>query len=236
MNEDIRDPREDISYIKNILARTADGMKSVAPWFTGFGVLWLVYGLLTVLQCVFLWNLSDPRIMFLAQVGTVLGWLFYIALAVGFFIARRRQAAQGLDTLALKLLDMWGVFIILFLVLCVGLAIAPTIAVRVLELSMDTISAMSVACAIARSHLFFLLPVAPLLMTALFLENRRMLWMGGVLAVLGLLVVGCNMLLMYAGSLAIGQGLALGSTVAACLLDLAPGVMLLLFARSLKRG
>ena len=235
MQEHTRDPKEDISYIRSILEKTTAGMKTVAPWFIRFGVLWLVYGLLCAVLRLSQGLVSPAAQIRMANAGAILSWVFYIALAVGFFAARRRLAARGLDTLALKLLDMWGVCILLFLVLCVGLSVIPTLSVRLLGLGIEQTGAMNVAGAMVRSHLFFLLPIAPLLMTALFLENRRMLFMGAALAVLGALFCGCNMLLMYAGGVAVSRGWVLGSTLAACLLDIVPGVMLLLFGRQLKR-
>ena len=44
MDENRRDPRENISLIRQILERATDGMKTVAPWFTGFGLVWLIFG------------------------------------------------------------------------------------------------------------------------------------------------------------------------------------------------
>ena len=236
MEEERRDPREDISYIRHILEKTADGMKSVAPWFMGFGLVWQVYGLLCAVLRVVQGLVALAAAMLLANTGAILGWLFYFGLAVGFIVVRRKQKQNGLTHLALKLMDIWGVCILVFLLLSVSLVIISILAVRGMELTRETAESVRYTLSVCRSFLLFLLPIAPLLMTALFLENRRMLWMGAALAVLGLLVIGCNMLLMYAGSLAVGPGLAMGSTAAACLLDLIPGVMLLLFARQLKRS
>ena len=50
MDEQPRDPWEEISYIKSILEKTADGMKAVAPWVIRFGILWMVYGTLETIM------------------------------------------------------------------------------------------------------------------------------------------------------------------------------------------
>ena len=240
MDEQFRDPREDISYIKSILERAADGMKTVAPWFTRFGAVWLFYGILcAMLRIVMTTSVSLSAAASLSLANGALGWLFYLVLAVGFFAARRKQMRSGLDSLALKLVDMWGACILLFLFLAIVLMIVPVAAVRVLALPKDTINSIAFTVSVCRSSLIFLLPLLPLLVTALFLENRRMLWAGIVLAVLAAAFLGSHILLLWGGSLSgleVSPAWISGWTAAACLLDIIPGVMLLLFARSLKRG
>ncbi len=239
MDEKNRDPREDISYIKRILEKTTADMKTVAPWFAGFGIVWLVYGLLCAGLRIFQ-NLAAPAAQVpLANAGAILGWVFYIVLAAGFFLVRRQQKQRGLDTLARKLIDMWGVCILLFLTLTVGFEIAvPFAAVHVFAFSAEAASWLSMACSDCESCLVFLMPLLPLLITAIFLENRRMLWAGIVLAALAALIDGAH-ILFYWTSAAVFPALRTwieGWKVAACLLDLLPGVMLLLFGRSLKRA
>ena len=239
MNEQLRDPREDISYIRSILEKAADGMKTVAPWFTRFGVLWLVYGILCAALQIVMTNVSLSAAASLSIANGALGWLFYIVLAVGFFAARRKQKQNGLDTLALKLVDMWGACILLFLFLAIVLMIVPVAAVRVLALPMDTINSIALTVSVCRSCLLFLLPLLPLLVTALFLENRRMLWAGIVLAVLAAAFLGSHIVLLWGSGLSgleVSPAWVGGWNAAACLLDIIPGVMLLLFARDLKRG
>lgn len=240
MDEQIRDPREDISYIRSILERAADGMKAAAPWFTRFGVLWLVYGVLcAALRIAMSASASLTAAASLSMASTALGWLFYIVLAVGFFAARRKQKRSGLDTLALKLVDMWGACILVFLFLCVVTVIVSILGIRALALSQEAMNSVGNTLSVCRSFLIFLLPLLPLLVTALFLENRRMLWAGIVLAVLAAAFLGSHILLLWGSG---GAGLAVspawigGWTAAACVLDIFPGVMLLLFARDLKRG
>lgn len=237
MEEHIRDPKEDISYIRSILEKTADDMKSVAPWFTRLGAVWLVYGLLCAALLV-TQNLVVPTAqVLLANAGAVLSWLFYIVLAVGFFTARKKQ--NGLTTLSLKLVDMWGVCILAFLFLCAVLVVVPVFAIRGMSMSQEAVNSIGYTLSICRSFLIFLLPLLPLLITAVFLENRRMLWMGIVLAVLAAAFLGSHIVLLWGSGLSgleVSTAWIAGWNLAACLLDILPGVMLLLFARDLKRG
>lgn len=237
MEEHIRDPKEDISYIKSILERAADDMKSVAPWFTRLGAVWLVYGLLCAALLV-TQNLVAPTAqVLLANAGAVLSWLFYIVLAAGFFAARKKQ--NGLNTLALKLVDMWGVCILVFLFLCVVLVVVPVFAIRGLSMTQEAMNSIGYTLSVCRSFLIFLLPLLPLLITAVFLENRRMLWLGIVLAVLAAAFLGSHIVLLWGSGLSgleVPTAWIAGWNLAACLLDILPGVMLLLFGRSLSRG
>ena len=239
MEESIRNPKEDISYIRSILEKAADSMKSVAPWFTGFGIVWLVYGLLCAVLRIFQ-NLAAPAAQVpLANVGAVIGWVFYIVLAAGIFRVRRKQKQNGLDGLAMKLMDMWGACILVFLFLCVVLVIVPILAVRGLALSMEAMNSIGFTLSVCRSFLIFLLPLLPLLITSLFLEDRRMLWAGIVLTVLAAAILSSHIILLWGSALSgldVSAAWITGWNIAACLVDILPGVMLLLFARSLKWG
>ena len=237
MKEQLCDPREDISYIKSILEKASDGMKTVAPWFTWFGILWLVYGLWSVTERLVIKAGSASATIRISQAGAVVGWLFYIALAVGFLFVRRKQRQNGLDTMALKLVDIWGACIFLFLALTVCMnVLIPFLAIRVLSYPAEAASHLSICCFHCQSCLIFLLPLLPLIITAIFLENRRMLWAGIVLAALAAIVLGLNILLIWSGDINVYRAWVRISTAAECLLDILPGVMLLLFARDLKRG
>ena len=236
MDESKRDPREDISLIRQILERATDGMKSVAPWFRGFGLLWLLYGAFSAALRLLLPRLSPAAAGRLSTANALVGWLFFTALALGFFACRRQQRRLGLETLARKLVDLWGVCIVSFLVLMLlTSALIPFLAARGPAFSAQSAQALNLALALCRGFLFFLL-AAPLLITAVVLENRRMLWAGIGISALAALVLSCHALMLYADGAAMGAGWALFWNAATCLLDLAPGVMLLIFARQLKRA
>ena len=124
MDEQHRDPWEEISYIKSILEKTADGMKAVAPWFIRFGILWMVYGTLETIMRLLSVSASVSTIQAVSRVLGVIGWVFYISLAVSFFMGRRNLSEKGGNTLGLKLMDIWGLCILLFLFLTVVLTVS----------------------------------------------------------------------------------------------------------------
>ena len=239
MEEHIRDPKEDISYIRSILEKAADGMKTAAPWFARFGAVWLVYGLLCAALRVSQAFVSPAAQAPLANVGAVLGWIFYFVLAAGFFTFRRKQKQDGLNTLAMKLVDMWGVCILVFLFLCVAIVIISGFAIGGLALSREAMNSVGYTLSVCRGFLIFLLPLLPLLITALFLGDRQMLWAGIVLTVLAAAILGSHIILLWGSGLSgleVSSAWVTGWNAAGCLLDIVPGCMLLLFARNLKRG
>ena len=240
MDEQLRDPREEISYIKSILEKTADGMKAVAPWFIRFGILWLIYGILHAVQRFLSPLLSLSAVQAIANIYGIISWIFYIALAAGFFMGRRKLAEQGHDTLGLKLVDIWGLCILLFLFLTVILSVVlPVLAARVFSSSEELTNRFYITLAVFRSFLIFLLPLLPLLITAIFLDNRRMLWTGIVLAVLAAVILSIHIILVIGNGfpeINVSNAMITAYTIVICLLDIAPGLMLLYFGQALKRG
>ena len=234
MDEYKRDPREDISLIRQMLERAMDGMKIIAPWFTGLGIAWLIYGAFSAFQRIAMLHVSLSAAGRLSAAGSVIGTLACVLLAAGFLICRCRLGRLGLDSLARKLVDTWGVCIFLFLILTILLnPVISMISVR-LGSSAEAATALYKACAVCRSFLYFLFPVAPLLITAAFLDSRRMLFAGIGLAIITALVMCCNAILLFVDNLTMEIGWGYLLSAAACLLDLAPGVMLLVFGRQLK--
>ena len=235
MDDSKRDPREDISLIRQMLERTVDGLQTVAPWVTGLGVVWLIYGALSAIQRLVARRASLSLAIQLSRAGAIAGYLFCLILAVGFLVCRRKSAQLDSDSLARKLIDMWGVCIFLFSGMTILLN--PVIQIFSIRLGFSTEAAASLnkACALCRSFLLLLLPVTPILITAGFLNNFRMRMAGIILAVLTASVLCSHALLLFgegAGVKAEWQFLWLG---AVCLLDLAPGTILLVFGRQLKR-
>lgn len=239
MNEDRRDPREDISLIRSILEKTAADMKAIAPWFLRFGAAWLVYGLLCAVLRVSQGLVSPSAAMLLANAAAITGWIFYCVLAVGFFVVRRKQKQNGLDNLALKLVDIWGTCILVFLFLSVALVMISILAVRGLALTLEAAEAVQYTLSVCRSLLIFLLPLLPLLITARILEHHRMLWAGIMLTILASAILGSHILLLWSSALSgleVSPAWVTGWNAAACLLDILPGAMLLVFGRQLKRA
>lgn len=239
MEEDIRSAREDISLIKRMLEKTTAGMKTAAPYFIVFGGIWLLYGLLSAVLRISQGLVAPAAVPVLANIGAVLGWVFYIVLAAGFFRTRRKLKQNGLNTPAQKLVDMWGACILVFLFLSVSLVIISILAVRGLALTQEASTSIQYTLSVCRSFLIFLLPLLPLLITACFLENRRMLWAGIALTLLAAAILGSHIVLLWGGGtsgLEVSAAWVSGWNAATCLLDILPGVMLLLFGRQLKRA
>ncbi len=235
MDESKRDPREDIYLIRQVLERTMDGMKSISPWFTGFGMVWLIYGGFCAFQRLVILRVPLSVARQLSFAGAIVGLVYCCTLAAGFLICRRRMTHLGLDSLVRKLVDMWGVCIVIFLFLTMLLSpVIQLVSVRVLGFSAEHAASLNKACALCRSFLFILLPVVPLLITAVFLDNQRMLWAGIILAALTAPVLCCHAFMLFADGMALGNGWQYFWFGAACILDLAPGVMLLFFGRQLK--
>ncbi len=240
MDEQLRDPREEISYIKSILEKTADGMKAVAPWFIRFGIIWLVYGILQSAQRLLTPGLPIAAVQRLSLVLSLTGWLFYIALAVGYFVGRRKLAEQGCNTLGLKLMDIWGFCILIFLFLTVVLTVVLTgLAVRFFSFSAELTNRFQTTLSVCHSFLIFVLPLLPLLITAIFLDNRRMLWTGIVLTVLAAVILSIHVFLVVGSGqadISVSTAMMNAYTVVVCLLDITPGLMLLYFGQALRRG
>lgn len=239
MDEQLRDPREEISYIKSILEKTADGMKTVAPWFIRFGILWMVYGTLETIMRLLSVSASVSTIQAVSRVLGVIGWVFYISLAVSFFMGRRNLSEKGGNTLGLKLMDIWGLCILLFLFLTVVLTvILSLLATHAFSFSAEFMNRFGTALTISHNFLIFVLPLLPLLITAVFLDNRRMLWAGIVLGVLATVILSTH-IFFVAGTgiteIPVSNATVTVYTFVICLLDIAPGLMLLYFGQALKR-
>ena len=92
---------------------------------------------------------------------------------------------------------------------------------------------------VVKSFLIFVLPLLPLLITAVFLDNLRMLWAGIVLCVLSTAILSTQIFLVTGFGIAkilSSNAMFTAYTFVVCLLDIAPGLMLLYFGQALKRG
>lgn len=234
MDESRRDAREDISLIRQMLEQALSGMKSIAPWFTGFGMAWLGYGAFSALQRLAMLRVSLSAANRLSFAGAVAGGLFCVALAAGFLICRSRMTHLGPDSPGRKLVNTWGICIFLFLSLTVLLNPVVQIISAHLNSSAQAAASLSKACALCGDLLFFLFPVAPLLITSEFLDDRRMLFAGIFLSILSATVMCCHAFMLFGDGFAPGNGWKVFWFGAACLLDLAPGAMLLTFGRQMK--
>ena len=234
MEDSSRDIREDISLIRQILERCLDGMKVMKPWFTGLGMVWLIYGGFSAVQRLANLRVSVSVAQQLSRIGTVVGMLFCCVLAAGFIACRVRMKQSGLDANSMKLVNLWGICIFLFL--AVTVLLDPVIRIVCVRLGCSAEAAASLynACALGRSILFLMMPAAPLLITADFLEHRGMLMAGIILAVLAAFEIIGNALMLFYDGAAVSAVWKYLWFLTACLLDLVPGMMLLGFGWKLK--
>lgn len=180
MNEEWTSAREDLSIIKTMLAQTMTGLRELAGFFTAYGWIWLGYGLAitvenAVTSALYVTGTPEYRLGYYTQLlrGPLLLCLFG-GMGLTFFRWRRRARREGLNAVARKLLDVWGVCLAVFV--CVSLFSDGVVALRRYVFVTDT-SVISGGEYVSRV-LWCLFPVLPLLLTAAFAENRGMLALG----------------------------------------------------------
>ena len=252
MDESKRDPREDISLIRQIMERAMDGMKIIAPWFRALGLVWMIYSLahVTILFLPSVLVLDSEASETLRLVKRIVQWVYFACILVLFGLCRRRLAPLGKDAPARKLLDMWGVCMFLYLGITVGVFNLVTAFIHhCLNLTVYAERRISQTMSLCTTALYLLFPVAPLLMTAVLQRSRKMLLMGLVLALVVALVFAVDCV----GQIDVFQDTFEPSTIRSateglekgpfmmgmmclyCLYNFVPGVMLLVFGRLAKR-
>ncbi len=235
MDENMRDPKEDISMIREILEKTEDNLRTIRPWFTGLGLLWLIYGVFSV---VYRYILNSIPLIYASTFSiaySIVSWIFYLAIFAGFCYFHKKQVSRGMEKLTVKIIDIWGVCIITFLILIILLSfVIPFFAIRQTESSFTEATPLLIACSFCRSFLFFILPALPLLITALFLENRSLFAAGVILSCISAFVLCIHALMMYNSNVHFTDASGIIWFICISILDLSPGVMLLMFSQQLK--
>lgn len=234
MNEELSSAREDISLIRSILAQTMTGLRELAGFFTTYGLIWLGYAVaVTAMNTATsaLYINGTPEFSLAHSILILrepLRLAKYALLGVTFFRWRGRARREGLNAVARKLLDVWGVCLGVFV--CLSLCSNAVAALREYVFRLPgTVIPVSVYVS---QVLWCLFPVLPLLLTAVFSENRGMLVLGLAAFAFGLL------------KMAIFQWLSIGierlsqlvwAVPAWLVLQGFPGVILLIFGHLLKK-
>ena len=179
MDERLSSAREDLSLIRAMLAQTMTGLRGLAGFFSAYGWIWLGYGVaataLNALSAALHAAGREPRLAYhIALLKGPLLLALYAALGVAFFRWHRRAEREGLNALARKLLDVWGVCLAVFV--CVSLFSDVVVAMMNYVFVTDT-SVISGGVYVSRV-LWCLFPALPLLLTAAFAENKGMLILG----------------------------------------------------------
>lgn len=199
MGDDRQRAYEDIACIRDILARTAVDFKGLASFFVTMGLIWGVYALLNTGLNV--WStLSavrytagadvniDGRMLAVSSLSQWLEILFLAALLAVYFLCRRK----GPDGLSRKLLLIWGLSLFLYIGGNLAVRVIPALQVQMLwqglldERMADQKTILYSSMYVDRC-LKLVFPVLPILITAMFLDNRRLKAVGVVAAVLVLL-------------------------------------------------
>lgn len=201
MNDNRQKALEDIACIRDILARTATDFKGLASFFVTMGLIWGVDAILGIGLSV--WSIAatmgyvggtltgiDRSMFVINALGQYKEYAFLAAVIVIYILCRRK--GMTLDAVSQKLMYFWGLCLFLFVGASVIVRVVPALQVQMLRKGMldermaDEGTILYGSVFVERClHLVF--PVLPILLTAVFLENRTMKWLGLAAAVLVLL-------------------------------------------------
>ncbi len=235
MDERLSSAREDLSLIRAMLAQTMTGLRELAGFFTAYGWIWLGYGLAVTVEnavtsALYLVGTPEYRLgYYITLLRGPLLLCLYGGMGLTFFRWRRRAKREGLNALARKLLDVWGVCLGMFV--CVSLFSDGVVAMMNYVFVTDT-SVISGGLYVSRV-LWCLFPTLPLLLTAAFAEDRRMLVLG-----LAAFIFGLARMAMPFNWLSIGierMGQLAWAVPAWLVLQGFPGPLLLAFGYLLKK-
>ena len=235
MDERLSSAREDLSLIRSMLAQTMTGLRGLAGFFTTYGWIWLGYALAitaenAVTEALYVTGTPEYRLGYYTQLlrGPLLLAL-YGEMGLTFFRWRSRARREGLNALARKLLDVWGVCLGVFV--CVSLFSDVVVAMMNYVFVTDT-SVISGGYYVSRV-LWCLFPTLPLLLTAAFAENKGMLTLGLAAFAFGLLRMAMPFQWLSIGVTRLGQ--LIWAVPAWLALQGFPGLLLLAFGYMLKK-
>ncbi len=237
MDESTRDAREDVALIRQMLDNALLGLRPIGKWMFWFGAVWLFFGLCSAVQRlgILFASSSVEAAGSWSRLRTWMNLVFNIVLIAGVILSRKKISNLGEDSLARKLVDLWAVSICLYVFLnLLVIPITEITAVRMAAASAKDASGLYKACAAAGSVTVFLVPILPLLITANFLNSRKMFIAGILLALLAGLVLGIHMILPFIDNPAIGTELWITWFAGSLILDIAPGVMTMIFGKILS--
>lgn len=204
MDEQLSSAREDLSIIKTMLEQTMTGLRELAGFFTLCGIVWLIYAVAeTALYGVMaagswasarhagmgMGQAYDEMAHYCSIMSSILELGLYAALAATFLFRRRREKKAGLNAYAMKLMDIWGVCLGVFILLFMGTETAMGVLSYVVALpDRNAMVSGSVYITLLLGCLF---PVLPLLITAVYSEHRGMLILGAIALALELSQLLC---------------------------------------------
>lgn len=225
---------ESVSVIRDILDRAMVSYKKLGPSFLGLGVSWAAFAviktILSSFELRFALNSGGMEVSTAFPLAFIaLELLLCGALLATYLSWGRTKAAEDLNPMAGKLIDIWRVFAIAFVASKLLLLLAyPAAAYLFSSVSGDILSPGAAYGGLYASRLLSVIfPALPLIISARFIENRKMAHMGRVIfalsalwLVLLMVVIDASTATFWSYFLRLAFGLLAEATPAAALLAL----------------
>lgn len=251
MDENRQRAYEDIACIRDVLARTAADFKGLASFFIVMGIIWCVNAVLSMgLRA---WNIAltmryiggmlsglDNQLFTVNALGQYKEYLFLAVMVVVYVLCRRR--GMGLDAISQKLLHIWGLCLFLFIGGCLVVHVIPSLQIQMLrqglldERMADQKTILYGSMFVERC-LNLVFPVLPVLITSVFLENRRIKILciaAAVLVLLWIFIPGTSVSLEESLPMELLWEMLWKRGLAACI-QIIPATALLAFGLNLKK-
>lgn len=195
---------DDLRLIRQVLDRTTDSFRALAPSFFRMGLVWLVYALLYTM------NKAPGVLTFLfpslANEGTALYWplVEWLRIPLGLYLVAEcilwQRKKPTYAALSRQLVGVWQVLLLLYLVLLTLFQweISSIQSVTMVSGELETMQLWSNAaiCGVFLAFLPAIFPGFPLVATGVLLREKILGWLGvvvmllGILSVLGILTEG----------------------------------------------
>lgn len=209
MNQDHNKERalSDIRLIHEILSRTLVSYKKVAPAFYFLGILWGIYALLSIGNNVsatlrlFYTTATPDSILFLQNnIYAFLEFSLCLVLIVFCIIWGKKRTGLSLEPFASKLINIWGIFMILFIMVKPAFLLFPAFSHELNNLlaHLNGVvvvgdAALFVGAGFAERFLPVILPALPLMITGTILGNRKIFNLGLITLLVTLLSAPLSM-------------------------------------------
>lgn len=187
---------DDLRLIRQVLDRTADSFRALAPSFFRMGLVWLVYALLyTLAVAPDTLNYLFPS-LHLKGLGAYFGLIQWLQLPLALYLVaecvlwQRKKPAYA--ALSRQIVGVWQVLLLLYLVLLALFQLA--VSAMHTEVILEGTAAMQQMknLAICGAFLAFLpaiFPGFPLVATGVLLGEKALGWLGAAVTLLGVLAV-----------------------------------------------
>ena len=187
---------DDLRVIRQILDRTADSFRALAPSFFRMGLVWLVYALLyTLAVAPDTLNYLFPSLR-LKGLGAYFGLIQWLQLPLALYLVaecvlwQRKKPAYA--ALSRQLVGVWQVLLLLYLVLLalfqLGASAMQTEVILEGTAAMQQMNNLAI-CGAFLAFLPAIFPGFPLVATGVLLRERALGWLGAAVTLLGVLTV-----------------------------------------------